>query len=146
MNFSTSFIADTVETIQMKYFLKQPLFKRKWHLFHLFYFHYLFDRFHVFRLPLNSFWLWVCCFSRLYFNSLCARHSGSRNGTILPLLACMFCLISQCRSCDNTQKSCSIQISPYSRANVRIIYEKTKRQIPLRPSLGEQSIQAKEVY
>ena len=46
----------------------------------------------------------------------------------------MFCLISQCRSCDNTQKSCSIQISSYSHANVRIIYEKTKGQIeaPLR--------------
>jgi len=47
---------------------------------------------------------------------------------------------------DNTQKNCSIQISSYSRANVRIIYDKTKGQIPLRPSLGEQSIQTKDVY
>ena len=29
---------------------------------------------------------------------------------------------------------------------VRIIYEKTKGQIPLRPSLGKQNIQAIEVY
>ena len=31
-------------------------------------------------------------------------------------------------------------------AYVRIIYEKTKGQIPLRPSLGKQNIQAIEVY
>ena len=35
-------------------------------------------------------------------------------------------------------------MSPYSRAHVRIIYEKTKVQIPLRPSLGKQNIHAKE--
>ena len=29
---------------------------------------------------------------------------------------------------------------------VRIIYEKTKGQIPLQPSLGKQNIQPKEVY
>ena len=33
-----------------------------------------------------------------------------------------------------------------SRAYLCIIYEKTKWQIPLRPSLGKHNIQAKEVY
>ena len=50
------------------------------------------------------------------------------------------------RSCDNTVDNCFIQISFYLRAYVRIRYEKTKGQIPLRPSLGKQNIQAKEVY
>ena len=39
-----------------------------------------------------------------------------------------------------------IQISSYLGAHVCIIYEKTKGQIPLRPSLGKHKIQAKEVY
>ena len=34
----------------------------------------------------------------------------------------------------------------YSYAHVCIIYEKTKRQVPLEPLLGKQNIQAKEVY
>ena len=38
------------------------------------------------------------------------------------------------------------QISFYSRAYVRIVYKKTKGQIPLGPFLGKQNIQAKEVY
>ena len=37
-------------------------------------------------------------------------------------------------------------MSFYSRTYVRIIYEKTKGQIPLGPLLGKQNIQAKEVY
>ena len=42
-----------------------------------------------------------------------------------------YILFSQKRSCDNTPKNCFFQISSYSRAFVRIIYEKTKGQVPL---------------
>ena len=38
------------------------------------------------------------------------------------------------------------QISCYFGAYVRLLYEKTKGQIPLRPSFGKQNIQSKEVY
>ena len=38
------------------------------------------------------------------------------------------------------------QISSYSCAYLRIIYEKTMGQVPLGPLLGKQNIQAKEVY
>ena len=53
---------------------------------------------------------------------------------------------SQYRSCDNTLGNCFFQISSYSRAYVREIYEKTKGQVPLGPLLGKQNIQAKEVH
>ena len=38
------------------------------------------------------------------------------------------------------------QISSYSCAYLRIIYEETMGQVPLGPLLGKQNIQAKEVY
>ena len=38
----------------------------------------------------------------------------------------LYILFSQCRSCDVTLESCFFEISSYSRAYVRIIYEKTK--------------------
>ena len=46
-------------------------------------------------------------------------------------------LFYQYRSCDDTLEKCFFQISYYSRAYVRIIYENTKGQIPLGPLLGE---------
>ena len=58
----------------------------------------------------------------------------------------LYVLFSQYRSSDNTLENCFFQISSYSRAYVRIIYEKTKSQVPLRPLLGKQNIQAKKVY
>ena len=42
-------------------------------------------------------------------------------------------------SCDNILESCFIQISSYSRAYVRIMYE-------MGPPLRKQNIQAKELY
>ena len=38
----------------------------------------------------------------------------------------LYILFSQCRSCVVTLESCFFEISSYSRAYVRIIYEKTK--------------------
>ena len=61
----------------------------------------------------------------------------------------LFYLVSfvfQYRSCDNNLENCFFPISSYSRAHVRIIYEKTKGQVPLGPLEGKQNIQAKEVY
>ena len=58
----------------------------------------------------------------------------------------LYVLFSWCRSCDNTQGNCFFQISSYSHAYLRIIYERTKGQVPLGPLLGKQNIQAKEVY
>ena len=60
----------------------------------------------------------------------------------------MYVLFSQYRSCDNTLDNCLFQISSHSRAYLRVIYEKTKgqRQVSLGPLLGEQNIQAREVY
>ena len=55
-------------------------------------------------------------------------------------------MFSQYRSYGNTLENCFSQISFYSYAYVRIIYEKTKGQVPLGPLLGKQNIQAKEVY
>ena len=49
-------------------------------------------------------------------------------------------------SCELSFEYCFIQISSYARAYVRMIYENTKGQIALRPSLRKQNIQAKEVY
>ena len=50
------------------------------------------------------------------------------------------------RSCDDTQENCFFQISSYSRAYARIIYEKKKGQVALIPLLEKQNVQAKEVY
>ena len=58
----------------------------------------------------------------------------------------MYVLFSQYSSYDNTLENCSFQISSYSCAYVRIIYEKTKGQVSLGPLMGKQNIQAKEVY
>ena len=44
----------------------------------------------------------------------------------------------------STLEDCFFQILPYSLAYVRIISEKTKGKIQVRPSLGKQNIQAKE--
>ena len=55
-------------------------------------------------------------------------------------------LFSKYRSRDNTLGNRFFQISSYSRAYLRIIYEKTKGQVPLEPLLGKQNIQAEEVY
>ena len=57
----------------------------------------------------------------------------------LPIdLFSLYILFSQYRSCDNTPENCFFQISFYSRAYVRIIYGKTKDQVPLEPeSLGK---------
>jgi len=49
-------------------------------------------------------------------------------------------------SCDTTLENCFFQILSYSRAYLRIIYEKTKGQVPLGPLLRKQKITAKEVY
>ena len=48
----------------------------------------------------------------------------------------LYVLFFQNRSCVNTPGNCFIQISSYSRAYVRIIYEQTKGEIPLGPLLG----------
>ena len=58
----------------------------------------------------------------------------------------LYVLFSQYRSCDNTLGNRFFQISSYSRAYLRIIYEKTMGQVPLGPLLAKQNIQAKEVY
>ena len=44
----------------------------------------------------------------------------------------------------STLEDCFFQILPYSLAYVRIISEKTKGKIQVRPSLGKQNIQAKD--
>ena len=58
----------------------------------------------------------------------------------------LYVLFSQYRSCDNTLENCFSQISSCSRAYLRVIYEKTKSQVPPGPLLGKQNIQAKDVY
>ena len=63
--------------------------------------------------------------------------------TSLTDLFSLYVLFSQYRSCDNTLENCVFQILSCSRAYVR---KKTKCQVPLRPLLGKQNIQAKEVY
>ena len=50
------------------------------------------------------------------------------------------------KSCNNTPGNCFFQISFKFRAYLRIIFEKTKSQVPLGPLLGKQNIPAKEVY
>ena len=67
-----------------------------------------------------------------------------RNPTID--LFSLYVLFYQYRSRDNTLENCFFQISFCSRAYVRIIYEKRKGQVPLKPLLGKQNIQAKKVY
>ena len=52
---------------------------------------------------------------------------------------CLAYMFSQCMSFDNTLENCFVQIVSYSCAYVRIIYEKTKGQIPPRPSLGNKT-------
>ena len=47
------------------------------------------------------------------------------------------------KSCDNTLRNHFFQISSYSRAYVRIIYEKTMGQVPLGSLLWKQNIRAK---
>ena len=48
----------------------------------------------------------------------------------------LYVLFYQYRSCDDTLEQCFFQISYYSRVYVRIIYEKTKAQIPPGTSIG----------
>ena len=47
----------------------------------------------------------------------------------------LYVLFSQYMSCDNTLENCFFQISSYSRAYLRVIYEKTMGQVPLGPLL-----------
>ena len=54
-------------------------------------------------------------------------------------LVSLFCF--PIRSCNNTLENYFFQISSYSRAYLRSIYEKTKGQVPLGPPLGKQNIQ-----
>ena len=54
-------------------------------------------------------------------------------------------LFSQYRSCDNSLENCFFQFSSYSRAYLRVIYEKTKIQVRLGPLSGNKT-QAKKVY
>ena len=59
----------------------------------------------------------------------------------------MFCFLSTGHVIIyNTLENCFFQILSYSRAYLRIIYEKTKGQVPLEPLLGKQNTQAKGVY
>ena len=45
----------------------------------------------------------------------------------------LYVLFSQYMSCDNTLENCFFQISSYSRAYLRVIYEKTMGQVRLGP-------------
>ena len=58
----------------------------------------------------------------------------------------MFCFSNVGLVIINTLENCFFQIFSYSLAYVRIISEKTKGKIHVRPSMGKQNIQAKEVY
>ena len=49
----------------------------------------------------------------------------------------LYVLFSQYMSCDNTLENCFFQISSYSRAYLRVIYEKTMGQVLLGPLLGK---------
>ena len=76
------------------------------------------------------------------FLKTCLKDHGDSSSRLLErrvLLVCMF------RSCDNILKNCFFQISSYSSAYVRIIYEKTKGQVPLGPLLGKQRSQEKSI-
>ena len=50
-------------------------------------------------------------------------------------LISLYVLFSQYMSCDNTLENCFFQISSYSRAYLRVIYEKTMGQVRLGPLL-----------
>ena len=58
----------------------------------------------------------------------------------------LYVLFSQCRSFDDPLENRFFQILCYSRAYLRVMYEKTKGKAPLGPLLGKQNIQAKQVY
>ena len=47
----------------------------------------------------------------------------------------LYVLFSQYMSCENTLENCFFQISSYSRAYLRVIYEKTMGQVRLGPLL-----------
>ena len=47
----------------------------------------------------------------------------------------LYVLFSQYMSCDNTLENCFFQISSYSRAYLRVIYEETMGQVRLGPLL-----------
>ena len=57
-------------------------------------------------------------------------------------LLSLYVLFSEYRSCDNTLEK-FLSISFYSWAYVRIIYEKTKGQVPLGPLLGNKTYKLK---
>ena len=72
---------------------------------------------------------------------------NNANYTSLTDLFSLYALFPQYRLCDNALVFVLFfQISCYSRAYLRIIYEKTKGQGPPGLLLGKQNIQAKEVY
>ena len=55
----------------------------------------------------------------------------------------LFVLFSQHRSPENPPGNCFFQISSYSREYLRIIYEKTKGQVPLGPLSGNKTYKLK---
>ena len=62
----------------------------------------------------------------------------------MSCLPYLYVLFSQYRLRDNTLGNLFFQISFYSRAYLRIIYEKTMSQVPLGPLLGKQNIKTDE--
>ena len=63
-------------------------------------------------------------------------HLFLRVSSLIDLFS-LYVLFSQYRSCDNTLENCFSQISSYSRAYLRIIYEKTNGQVLPGPLLGK---------
>ena len=63
-------------------------------------------------------------------------HFSLRVSSLIDLFS-LYVLFSQYRSCDNTLENCFSQISSYSRAYLRIIYEKTNGQVLSGPLLGK---------
>ena len=63
-------------------------------------------------------------------------HFSLRVSSLIDLFS-LYVLFSQYRSCDNTLENCFSQISSYSRAYLRVIYEKTNGQVLPGPLLGK---------
>ena len=95
------------------------------------------------RCPWPEFCHWISEYSNVTY-SLTLKFSTTQP-SLIDLFS-LYVLFSLCRSCDDTLKTCFLQIFSYSPVHVRIIYEKTKGKILSRPSLGKQNIQAKEGY
>ena len=63
-------------------------------------------------------------------------HFSLRVSSLIDLFS-LYVLFSQYRSCDNTLENCFSQISSYSRAYLRVIYEKTNGQVLPGPLLAK---------